>query len=530
MGVLLAKYKTSYVNDIINGITSNTNNYYAFASNPVLNSGNVVPINTSDDFDTQFITIYQLLFGKRLANTDITAVITNNLWVSGNIYTRYDNMSDTLYSNNNYYVVVEPGILGADFIIYLCIDNNSNSPSINQPSLIQPTTFQTADGYLWRYITSISSVDYETFGTTQFLPIYPNTTIVTSALSYSGVDVVSIINAGNGYACYTNGTIQGVVNTTLVQIQSTANTSSGFYVNNSIYFYNSSSATAQLRNIVGYVSNTVGSIISNWVYLDTPANTQNIISGQTQYIISPKVVFNTDGISQPAAYTTINPSSNSINSVIIIDPGAGISRANVYIQSNTFYPSIGSNNIANVYAIVPPLGGHGSDPLSEFNIKGVSFAFKFSNSQTNTIPTTVTYNKIGLIKNPYSLITTSNSSATILTQGALYPNATFNQLLSANLNPTGVSFTVGDTVIGTISNAIGTVAYSNNTQIFLTGDKNFVQGEPIISSNGDSTSNININSFGNIHSQSADILYVQNLSDVVRSNTDTEHYRLIIAI
>jgi hypothetical protein len=53
---------------------------------------------SNTDFDLNFSSNWELLFGKKLANTDIMPVIKKNMWTSGNTYSRYDNTSNSVHS------------------------------------------------------------------------------------------------------------------------------------------------------------------------------------------------------------------------------------------------------------------------------------------------------------------------------------------------------------------------------------------------------------------------------------------------
>jgi len=510
MGKILPSYKKAIIDDVISSISSNSSQYYAFAANPIPVVGNT-PVITADDYTTMFSNDWQMIFGKKINNVDIIPVINNINWQSNTVYTRYDHTSTTL-ANSNYYVITPPAVSGGTYDVYKCIDNANGSVSTQAPDQLQPSSFTKSDGYTWRYITSISSSNYLKFSSGQYVPIFPNTSIAASAYNYTGVEVVMINNGGSGYNAYNDGIVRGVVNSTVIQIEATASADNDFYTKNGIYIYNSGYATAQLKTVTKYVSNNG----VNWIYLDSPANTNNITPSVTQYHISPKVVFNTDGSSQPKAYSVVNGISNSISQIVIIDNGLGVSRANVSVQS-----IFGAG--ANLYAIVPFPGGHGSNPAAELNVQGFAAAFSFSNNQGNTISTNITYNKIGIVKNPYVL---SNTGTKSITQ--YYAN-TFNALLQANVT-SGAIFTVGDTVTGQNSGAVGTVAYSNSTVLYLTGDKYFSNNETIASSNGTVVSTIQINTLGNIYTKDITPIYIQNITNVTRSNTQTESYKLIVQV
>jgi hypothetical protein len=77
--------------------------------------------------------------------------------------------------------------------------------------------------------------------------------------------------------------------------------------------------------------------------------------------------------------------------------------------------------------------------------------------------------------------------------------------------------------------------YSNSTHIGLTGDKNFVVGESIVSSDQTTTATIIINKntggFGDIYAKDLNVLYIDNTRiDVPRTNVQTESYKLLIEI
>lgn len=506
MGKILTGYKSAVINDIVHS----SNYYYMFASNPITST--TIPLVTNDDYSSKFIDGWQMLFGKRVKPADIKPVVRNIQWTSGTVYDMYDNTKDM--STKNFYVVT-PTDIGGDYVIYKCIYNNGGSASTEKPDIIQPKSFTKTDGYTWRYITSITNADYVKFATSSYIPIYGNTTTQAASLINSGVEVVQIPNSGNGYSSYHDGFIQSVQSTTLLQIESTASINNEFYVNNGIYIYNDLSATSDLNVITQYVSNATG----NWVYLSAEANVNIINPGSTRYKISPRVVFNTNGTTPSKAYSVINTSSNSISNVVIIDTGTSVSWANVHLESNSIF---GSG--ANLYAIVAPPGGHGFDPTDELSIKGFSISTTFANNENETIPTEVTYNKIGLIKNPYQL----NNSTGGKLELPMIAN-TFSAV--SNFTPlNGTVFTVGDTLTSNITSTIGTVAFSNSTVLMMTGDKTYQDGESLVSSDGQLSTGVYINTLGDVFTKDIRPMYVQNITDVTRSNTTSESYKLIIQI
>ena len=507
---LLTSFKKLLVQQWLDSITSNTSYFYAFAANPIANDESGTAI-ANNDHDNIYGSNYYMLFGKKLTNTDIMPLTRKIEWTTNTVYSSYDDLNNNL-ANAEFFVMV-PADPGYYRHVYKCIYNANNSPSTQMPNLIQTTAFTKSDGYIWKYLYSISDLNYNKFATDDYIPITANATIVSTASNTTGIDVVKIESEGTGYICYHDGIIKSVVNSSLIQIENSASTDNDFYKGNGIYIYNNTTFTSQLKTITQYVSNLSG----NWVYVDDDLNISYITSGVTNYKISPKVVFNVDSSDEPFAYSVINTTSNSISSIVIIEPGSGITRATATIQSNTIY---GSG--ANLHCIVSPPGGHGYDPISELGLEAIGINFSFVGNEANTITTAAGYNRIGIIKNPYSL--TAN-----LEKGTIFTDNSFDQLLHGTISPE-VSFNANEIVTGQDSGAVGIIAYQDGDEIALIGDKHFTNNELIISSNGSLSTTLTINTHGQIYTADLWPLYTQNVEDVSRANNTSETYKIVIRI
>lgn len=518
MGKITSSFKKALYDEIVDNITSNTSHYYAFAAGAEPWPGDT-PIVANTDYEVYFTNDWQMHFGKRLLANNFAPIVKKYVWTSNTVYDRYDNTIDN--SNNMFYVIAPPSAVGGTYHVYKCIDNANGAVSIKNPSSIgtptQSTTFQTTeDGYKWRYLYSMSTEDFDRFSTTYYAPVFPNTTIQASSLTYSGIETVVVNTAGSGYETWHNGTIQGVTNSTALVIEANASVNPGHYVNNSIYIYSSSNNAYQIFGITGYTVN--GPVRT--VILDSAANTTAITAGASLYKISPKVVFTSDSASgnNPTAYTVVNSVSNSIASVICLDKGSSVTWANAVIVSNSTY---GSG--ATVYPIVPPPGGHGRDPASELGMQGLSISFTFANSESNTVSTNVVYNKIGLIKNPHALV--ANTQA----KGSRYSSNVFSQIQIADCSPAH-TFTNADVIIGANSSARGIVVWSNGSVVHYVGDKYFIDGESVKDANGTIVTSLAIQDRGDIFVEDLYPLYVQNINNVNRSNTQSETFRLVIKL
>lgn len=515
MGYLLSSYKKAVFDEIVNSISTNTSQYYAFVSNPKETS-ETQPV-TTDIYSSMFDFSWNMIFGKKITANDVMPVIKKNIWAANTVYDRYDNNSETMFENNNFYAITEPLTVGGSYHVYLCIDNNNGAPSTVSPNsseipsqqFSQVYNFKTEDDYVWRYITSITYEIYNKFATNDYVPIYPNNNVVATASSSSGVDNVLVANGGAGYVTYHEDIIQ-YANSSIIRISNTAVSTNNFYNNCAIYIYNTD-YTSQLKNISQYVSNNTG----NWVITDTSLDISLISPGSTRYSISPSVVFETDAEVAPKAFATINASTNSISSVIVYQSGANLSWANAYVRSIS-----GAGAVLNT--VIAPPGGHGKNPAVELNMKGYCVSFKFSNTENGTILSSNTvYNKIGLLKNPHAI-----NFDTAQKEGR-YSGNTFSSVLECSVNHT---FNKGEYVIGSVSKAIGTVAFANSTNVFLVGDKHFANGEFVSNTTTSNVTAINITSRGDVYIKDLVPLYAQNINNVNRETNQTESFKLIIKL
>jgi hypothetical protein len=109
---------------------------------------------------------------------------------------------------------------------------------------------------------------------------------------------------------------------------------------------------------------------------------------------------------------TANTSNGSIIDIIVTNPGANYTYANVVVTS-----SLGNGVVA--YANTSPVGGHGFDPISELGCSHVMYSIEFNGSESNQIPTDIDFHQLGLVVNPTSKQTTPDAA-----NGAIYRTTT----------------------------------------------------------------------------------------------------------
>ena len=150
-----------------------------------------------------------MIGGKRILGSDVMHVIPRYNWTANTNYYAYDHMSTDLYDKQFY-------VMTSDYNVYKCLSNNFNSNSTVQPTAVNPTTVtQTSDGYIWKYMYSVSDSEQLRFTTAQYIPVKSIPTSdgsLQSQVQTNAVDgaIYSIIlaNTGSGYSNSSNMIIE----------------------------------------------------------------------------------------------------------------------------------------------------------------------------------------------------------------------------------------------------------------------------------------------------------------------------------
>lgn len=302
---------------------------YADEFNPP--SPGATPANTDiDPWTTMFA-------AKRINSGDVSHVSKRYDWISGETYEQYDdkgaNGTDVL--TDQFYAITD------DFNVYKCLFNNGGIPSINKPTGTSSTVIQTADGYKWKYMFTITTSDALKFLTANHIPVKTLTSddgsnqwLVQAAATPGAIDVVLIENAGSGY------------------------------------------------------------------------------------VSSPSVSISGDGTG--AAFTaTVNPSTGQMTGINIINRGSGYTNMSISFSGGG---EGGGEPTAHAVAraIIPPRGGHGSDPIRELGGVFVLMNVRLDGAEANTFPTTNDFRQLGIITDPNAFGSLAVATAPVYRQTYKY--------------------------------------------------------------------------------------------------------------
>lgn len=398
----------------------------------------------------------ELILGKRIKVADVAPLIKRYFWTSGTVYAQYDDTDGQLYSKQFF-------IVNGSEQVFKCLFNNNDAVSTVEPTSVSTDKFQTADGYIWKYMYTISTANNTKFSTGTYIPVDTNTSVV-SAASNGSIDIILISNTGSNYRGYVTGSVAEVISNTLFRVESTNDLSSeNFFYNSSAFYITDGIGEGQLSTVSSYTVNSSGYYVTTTDQLNTP-----VLDLTSNFRIAPQIKITGDGTGAKAV-CTVNSISNSyfIETVDVISPGQNYSVANVTVVANPLYGS-GSS----LRAIIPPKNGHGSDPATELGCSDLGVSVFLNNSEFSTVSTDVPFRQASVISMPYKF------TAPVATR-------TFNALTAvSNTNDTisitnaNTYFKVGDVITyqtgtgntvvsGLANNGTYYVIVSNTTAIKL---------------------------------------------------------------
>lgn len=491
--------------DFINSFeTANDNIYYLYAG--YTNTSLVA--NTYDNTSNTLSDAYRnMAFGKKIQSTDVSLSIPRIDYLAGTVYAQYDDIDTSLFSKNFYAGVQQ----GSFYNVFKCLYNSGNSASTVTPDVTQVSAndqaYITSDGYMWKYMFSVDSANYDKFSTASYVPVIANSEVSSAAVPGS-IDVINVTYGGAGYINYVSNTkfnSTDIISTNTFSIPLSnpnligTNALLGCYIH--ITGSSNTALIGQFQPIIASYSNSTG----NYIQVAAPFTTKP--DNSTYYEIYPGVVVVGDGTETETAVglalVNTNPAAaNAIYRVKMLDSGENYKYASATVGVSSSITPLNGFSAATVRPVLPPRGGHGYDAAKELGAVYAVISTSFSNTEGNTIPAVGNnqFNQIGLMKNPlFSSVTLnltnksgnfSNSSYTgdvvykvnpIETNGVLSVNSSSNSATVVSGNLVSM-FNVNDYIyISSGSNYdINQVVSINSTSVVFSDPSTFTSTGAIV--------------------------------------------------
>lgn len=521
--IVSKKFRIHNTNQFVESFTETSpTRYYLFIGrvSPFSNDSTPpTPIDTT--FNVDFDYYRDMISMKRINASDITHAIPRYNWTSGRVYKIYDDKNANLYpidldpsSGDTFYV------MNSSRNVYKCIDNNRGAVSTQEPNGTSTSIITTSDGYRWKFMYRITSADTLKFMTTNYIPVQTLTAnngssqwSVQQFAANGAIHNIVISANGSGYLS-TTGAVFSVSNSTVFSINSAASGTDDVYNNSTIYL-SSGTGAGQLRRIVNYIGPT-RTVVVNGAFTVVPT------SGTT-YVISPNVRISGDSGSTASTRATAYVSdcaNGQVRKITVVTPGLNYSFANVQIVA-----AQGSG--ASVRAIISPPGGHGKDAVSELGGYNAILNVKIYGTEANTFPSNNDFRVIGLIRDP------------LLRSGSAANAATIDQSTRLLVTSRSGDFSADEVLRGDTSNVTSRFVYFSNTSasggicrvvsVQPTGTGLlYTPGEVVRGSVSNSFATVVSTTRPAIKEFSGDILYVENRTPISRSPNQIEDIKLLV--
>lgn len=419
----------------------------------------------NDHLDDEGQARANLLALKKVAASDISHVVTRYNWASGTTYDDWDSNDPNIFDKKFY-------VLTSEFKVYKCIFSPGSASTI-QP--VQTLTAPTAesDGYIWKYMYTISTADSEKFLTTSYMPVK------TVSLAYASDSAAEAALSEADYAQYLN--------------------------------QKASRDHAKAGGIERIVVTQAGS----------------------GYDSKPTVTISGDGSGADvqAAQVTMAGSggTQTVSSIALTDKGTDYRVAKVSFSGGT------PDTVAQARAVLAPKQGHGVDPVRELGSFFISLNTKLDNSSGDDITTGNDFRQVLLLKDPqvHNAAAYGGAAATAdvikpmsgldVASGTI-ANLQVDEVIVGNSGNSPTAF------VTQVDTTNGIVYYHQNDK---TGFEPFDNGETIQGQTSNTSlvlesSNANVVSGTGVDRRSGELLFLENRAPISRSATQIEDIKVII--
>lgn len=456
--IVTSNLRLKTTSNLYSTLTSNSNYLYLFVSKPTSWVDESNPDIPTDSYSFERVAREEMIFMRKVSATEVSRAIFRIDWVSGKYYDMYKDDYDGIQTNgvniDSGSAVAKDGLINANFYVvtdeynvYKCIDNGGNAASTVKPTDTSTSIFQTADGYRWKFMYSISASDALRFSTSDFIPVkeitsnpgatspYYDQYLVQQSAIAGAIDVVKITSAGAGYAA----------------------------------------STTLPLSCVGDGTGFAGTATTN--------------------------------------------SAGQITSVTITNQGANYTYATITVTGTNTTPAV-------LKAIIPPSGGHGSNPITELYSIYVTISASVGDDLSEDTPKDNQYRILGLVLNPFvygSSLNLTSQTANALKAVQISGGVSGSFLDDENLISTGTPTNRGKFV--SWNDSTKTLKYIRNKQNVgadfsvsnvITGQTSSVTGTV------SSIINPEVNAF------SGEVLYLETRKPIYRSLTQKEEIRITI--
>lgn len=509
--LLTKNFKVLLAKQVYNLLDLSANSYlptarksyvYAFLGKALpWNTGTEVPPTPSDADDDINENFRYGILAKQLSFTDASLVVPRIDWTANTVYNTY-------LSNTNFYV------LNSKDQVFKCLNNNNGANSTDEPELTLSTTsleepyLQTSDGYKWKYMYTLTSVQKQKFFNDDWMPVVTNKFVSASAQPGS-IDIVNITNSGNNYV---SGTLQDIITVT--------GDGTGAVLKANV------SALSIALTGTANISNTTTVVTGNNTLFSTEITVGQIInfgSESKQIVkIDSATSLNVNSVFLTTqSNVSVSKTGGRVVDIVIQERGEGYTYANLAFQD----VAGGTGSGAAATVSIAPHDGHGYDAVSELNADTIMFNVEFDRDESDMIPVDNDFRQIVLLHNPYTFgtktLATSNKY-TLYTKIAVSPGI-------GDFNNDEVIYQGESLATSTFQGSV--ISFDDvENELYLNNVKGTINiNESVFGANSGAIRVVNSVTNPTLDLYSGKVLYINNRLPITRDASQKERIRFILS-
>jgi hypothetical protein len=488
--IITEKFRTHNAKQFKEDIGESASSTYIFIGRSfpwTIDTNPPTPVNgTSEEMDA----FSDMLSMKKITSADVSHCLPRYDWTTGVTYDEYNHD----YSSSN----TSPGgfsslwaskfyVLTDDYNVYKCIRTGRNSAGATIPSTVKPTGTSATDliytsdatasqGYIWKYIYTVTAADTIKYVTSDFIPV--KTLGAKAAVSGTG----------------TNGGLNSTADNDSSALWDVENSA----VDGALY---------HVRVDAAGTSYTAGTYTGVSITGDGTGATCTITVGSDGGI---------DFVSMTAGGSPAY--------------GSGYKRASI-VLANSGQAGLTGGSGAILTPVISPMNGHGADPVEELggNHVIVNSRFEFSEG-SGDFPTDNDFRRIGLVQDCFAKGTTTVATGTTLNACHKMTLVDASSLFVDDIiwngatDVTGVAVSRIVSIVGNVVTHIPTVNSDGGFENFTNGDTVYRSGSSI---SDIAASGVNA-AFPEVEKFTGNVLYLENRGAVTRAADQIEDIKLII--
>lgn len=474
--------------------------------------------------------IWQSMLGlKKIDEIDVSHVIPRFNWEPNTVFASYSDDDPDLLNHPTEQEIIDANLGGynagpiycvdSQFRVYKCLDNNGGAISTDTPSGTSLVPFSTSDGYVWKYMFTVSGPDILKFVTDDWIPVKllefddgSNQWQVQQNAVSNQISNINVISPGSGLVDIADGAILSATSNSAV-LDTGGNSFDNSYNQSTIHIVGGT-GVGQQRVITSYDGTSKELTVSE--------NFTVIPDATSTYEIRPSVLISGDGTG--ASAKAIVNMLGELESVQVTDSGTDYNFASATVVGGNIRLGGASPQVS---VQIGPMGGHGANPVEELGGRFVMMNVKLDfNEGDGDFPTTNEYRRMGVIFDPKNFGTNDSATSTTLraTKQLLVSGVASNFLDDENISSLSASaFLVEAEDLGGGNFRITYIQTQNS------GFNEFNVGETITGANSGATATIDSVINPEVEPYSGCIIYMQNQRPISRQILQLEDIKLTIA-